>query len=97
VLAGLPPGPNARVREAEQQHVTDWENGAEVIAESGVHAEQSMRRLQFSSQAECEQQSSDAVTRALRDGRRRVGYLSRETWDLSGRHRIWQPPRYLKK
>jgi uncharacterized protein RhaS with RHS repeats len=97
ILAGIPPGPDGIARADEQQHLTDWENGAEVIAEAGVRAEDTMRSRNFNTQDECEQQSSNAVTKALRDGRRRIGNLSRMIWDDSGRHNVWKPPSYLSK
>ena len=97
ILAGMPPGPSGNARTNEQQHVTDWENGAEVVAEFGVRAEQALRSRVFTSRDDCESQSSDAVTAALRTGRRRVGNVSKQIWDVSGRHNVWKPPSYLQR
>jgi hypothetical protein len=91
----LPPGIDRPAREAEQQHVTDFEIGADVIAEHGVRAEQAMRQKSFSNQADCERQASVAVTKALRHGRDLIRNMSFHIWDESGAHYIWHPSPYL--
>jgi hypothetical protein len=91
ILAGLFPAADSYAHEYEQQHVTDYENGAQVIADAGIAMEQYVRKDSFSSQTECENRASDAVTRALRKARDQIAKISAQKWDESHRHDIWRP------
>jgi len=93
IEAGMPPGIDRRTREAEQQHVTDLENGVLELADAAVLAEQDMRNRKepFTSQEQCENDSAEAVWKALDRALRRITTMSRRIWDESGRHKIWRP------
>lgn len=66
IEAGLNAGANMFSTRAEGEHVADLKAGVERIRQAGAAAERDQQKRTFSSESDCEQQSSDAVTAAIR-------------------------------
>lgn len=85
IQSGLPSSEDALSRHSESEHVADLKGGVSSIHAAGAAAERAQKQLTFSSQSECELQSSSVVTSAVRAAVRAVSISS--SWrDTSGSH-----------
>jgi RHS repeat-associated protein len=75
------------VRNAEGQHVADFQSNLEKIKRAGEQIENSLRGENFQSQSACELSAANDVTAGLQAATNSVALQSRSTYDDSGRHR----------
>ena len=76
IEGNLNPYADAFSRHAEGEHIADLKAGVDKIQQAGAAAELFQKGRTFATQADCEAQSSDAVTAALRAAVRSVSFLS---------------------
>jgi RHS repeat-associated protein len=85
------PGLADFIRNSEQQHVDDLRAGVDDIRKAGQLEEARQRQRQWSSQSDCENDASKAVTREIVNVRDWYFDDSRRRWDDTGLHRPHTP------
>jgi RHS repeat-associated protein len=85
IQAGLNHNADAFSRHAEGEHVTDLKAGYDTIRLAGAAAERAQQQRTFATQSDCELQSSNAVTQAVRAAVRAVSISSGDK-DRNGSH-----------
>jgi hypothetical protein len=85
IEAGLNAVANSFSTRAEAEHVADLKAGVGRIYQAGAAAERAQKQRTFSTESDCEQQSSDAVTAAIR-AIRQVISIESGARDRNGSH-----------